>query len=45
MIELTITTAEKKRGHLTPAHLKEAVRAVREDGFVVLHEAIDTKHI
>ena len=45
MIELTITTAEKKRGHLTPARLKEAVRAVREDGFVVLHEAIDTKHI
>lgn len=45
MIELTITTAEKKRGHLAPERLRDAVRAVREDGFVVLHEAIDTKHV
>ena len=45
MIELTLTEAEKERGHLEEARLKVAVRAVREDGFVVLHEAIDPAHI
>lgn len=45
MLELTITAAEKKLGHLMPERLQEAVSAVRNDGFVVLHEAIDTAHI
>ncbi len=45
MIELAITTEEKKQGHLAPAHLREAVRAVRADGFVVLHGAIDIEHV
>jgi hypothetical protein len=45
VIELEITASEKKEGHLTPERIQEAVSAVRNDGFVVLHNAIDTAHI
>ena len=45
MTELTITQAEKEHGHLEDTRLAMAVRAVREEGFVVLHNAIDPAHI
>ena len=45
MIELTITEKERAHGHLEDARLAMAVRAVREEGFVVLHDAIDPAHI
>ena len=45
MTELTITEMERAHGHLEDARLAMAVRAVREEGFVVLHDAIDPAHI
>ncbi len=45
MTELAITQAEKEHGHLEDTRLAMAVRAVREEGFVVLHNAIDPAHI
>jgi hypothetical protein len=45
VVELTLTEAEKRHGHLEDARLEVAVRAVREDGFVVLHQAIEPAHI
>ena len=45
MTELTITQAEKEHGHLKDTRLAMAVRAVREEGFVVLHNSIDPTHI
>ncbi len=45
MTELTITEMERAHGHLEDTRLAMAVRAVREEGFVVLHDAIDPAHI
>ena len=45
MTELTITEMERAHGHLEGTRLAVAVRAVREEGFVVLHDAIDPAHI
>ena len=45
MTELTITEMERAHGHLEDARIAMAVRAVREEGFVVLHNAIDPAHI
>ena len=45
MIEIHASPDEVAAGKLTDDHLEAAVRAVREDSFVVLHNAIDLGHI
>ena len=45
MIELELSAAEHCARKLKPEHLQQAVAALRDDGFVVLHRAIDPAHI
>lgn len=45
MVEITPTAAERERGLLDPAHLTQAVNALKEDGIVVLQGVIDPDHI
>ncbi len=45
MIELTLTKPELNSGELSSETLSSAVAAMREDGLVVLHNAIDPTHI
>lgn len=45
MISIAVSRAEVDSGHLLPENLKEAVRALREDGIVVLEDIVDLDHI
>ena len=45
MVEIEVTPEEIRSGVMSPAHLRDAVRAVREDGFVVLNGVVDRSHI
>lgn len=45
MIELQLSDDEHAAKKLKPEHLQQAVAAIRKDGFVVLHRAIDPNHI
>jgi hypothetical protein len=45
MVEIEVTRPEKDAGALTPEHRQAAVRAVRDDGFVVLKGVVDTAHL
>ena len=45
MIELELSAAEHSARKLKPEHLQQAVAALHDDGFVVLHRAIDPAHI
>jgi ectoine hydroxylase-related dioxygenase (phytanoyl-CoA dioxygenase family) len=45
MTEINVTTEERASGTLSAAHLDEAKRAIREDGFVVLADVVDTAHL
>ncbi len=45
MLSLKITPEEARSGQMTPAHLADAVRAVHDDGFVVLENVIETAHL
>ena len=45
MVALDITKAEVESGVMTPEHLRAAVNALREDGFVVLNDVVDTAHL
>lgn len=45
MIELELSAAEHDARKLKPEHLQQAVTAIRNDGFVVLHRAIELDHI
>jgi ectoine hydroxylase-related dioxygenase (phytanoyl-CoA dioxygenase family) len=45
MLSLKISPEELRSGVMDPAHLEAAVRAVREDGFVVLEDVVDLGHI
>ena len=45
MIELELSAAERDARKLKPAQLERAVTAIRDDGFVVLHQAIESDHI
>ena len=41
MTAINFSADEIRTGKMTPEHLKTAVRAVREDGYVLLNELID----
>ncbi len=45
MVTLDITEAEVAQQKLTPEHRAEAIRALKQDGFVVLNNVIDTAHL
>ena len=45
MVELEISATERDARKLKPEHLQQAVTAIRDDGFAVLHRAIDPDHI
>lgn len=45
MTELELSAAEHCARKLKPEHLQQAVAALRDEGFVVLHRAIDPAHI
>jgi ectoine hydroxylase-related dioxygenase (phytanoyl-CoA dioxygenase family) len=45
MLVITPTASERKEARLLPVHLDAAVRALRDDGFVVIENAVDTAHI
>ena len=45
MIELELSAAERDARKLKPAQLERAVTAIRDDGFVVLHQTIESDHI
>ncbi len=45
MNSIKISPEELESGVMDPAHLQEAVRAVREDGFVVLEDVVSLEHI
>ena len=45
MIELNPSGDERKRKSFDAKNLKLALQALREDGFVILHEVIASKHI
>lgn len=44
MRALDISPAEVQSGQISSAHLKEAVRALREDGYVILNDVVDRQH-
>ena len=45
MVELELSAAERDTGKLATEHLQRALTAIRTDGFVVFHRAIDPIHI
>ena len=45
MNEIQISKHELLDKHLSTDNLNKAIRAVREDGYVVLHDIIETGHI
>ena len=45
MIELELSAAERDARELKPGQLERAVTAIRDDGFVVLHQAIESDHV
>jgi ectoine hydroxylase-related dioxygenase (phytanoyl-CoA dioxygenase family) len=45
MITIEVTPAEVAQGALTPEHLAAAVRAINDDGIVVLKDVVDLEHI
>ena len=45
MVELELSAAEHSARKLKPGHLQQAVAALHDEGFVVLHRAIDPTHI
>jgi hypothetical protein len=45
MTEITVTTEEEAAGTLAADHLRAALGALDEDGFVVLHGAVDPAHV
>ena len=45
IIALDITPSEVQSGRITPPHLADAMRALRDDGIVVLNGVIDLGHI
>jgi ectoine hydroxylase-related dioxygenase (phytanoyl-CoA dioxygenase family) len=45
MNEIQISKHERLDKHLSTDNLNKAIRAVREDGYVVLHDIIETGHI
>jgi hypothetical protein len=45
MVALDVTPAEIESGRLAPAHREAAVSALREEGFVVLNDVIETSHL
>ncbi|MBV9852288.1 MAG: phytanoyl-CoA dioxygenase family protein [Armatimonadetes bacterium] len=44
-MEIKVTQDETRTGRLTPEHLRDAGRAVREDGFVVLADVVNLDHL
>jgi ectoine hydroxylase-related dioxygenase (phytanoyl-CoA dioxygenase family) len=44
MTAIDITLAERQTGRLDPAHLVKATRAMKEDGYVILNEAVEREH-
>ncbi|MEE3234622.1 MAG: phytanoyl-CoA dioxygenase family protein [Candidatus Latescibacterota bacterium] len=45
MNEIQISKHERLDKHLSTENLNKAIRAVREDGYIVLHDIIETGHI
>lgn len=45
MIALDISPEERQSGQMTPERLAQALRALDEDGFVVLNDVVDLGHI
>jgi hypothetical protein len=45
MVTVEATQAEKDRGLLDPEKFQEVVRALREDGIVVLKDVVDLEHV
>lgn len=45
MVTIDINSEEVAGGSLSPAHQDAALRAINEDGFVVLKDIVDPKHI
>lgn len=45
MIEITATPEELQQEKLTETHLAQAIKAIQEDGFVVLADVIDHDHL
>ncbi|MBC7804745.1 MAG: hypothetical protein H7145_01215 [Akkermansiaceae bacterium] len=45
MNEIAVSAAEKAAGHLSPDNQAKAVDAIQMDGYVVLHEIVDTTHL
>ena len=45
MVELDVSGEERDDGKLAPMHLQQAVAALHNDGFAILHGAIDPAHI
>ncbi len=45
MVEIVLTAAERESGQLTEASVQKAIRAIREEGFVVLKDAVAPEHV
>ena len=45
MNEVNITSAELQSGQISAEHLKTATNALREDGYVILKDIIETAHL
>ena len=45
MVAVKITQAELDSATMLPEHLQQALAALREDGFVVLEDVVDTAHL
>ena len=45
MIAIDVTPDEIQRGKLVQGHVDTAIRALQEDGFVVLNNVIDLSHL
>lgn len=45
MVALKISPDELQSGQMTPEHLEAAVRAIMEEGFVILEKVVDRAHL
>ena len=45
MTALDISPREVASGAMRPEHVEAAVEAITNDGFVVLHDVVDTSHL
>ena len=42
---ISISPTERTQKHFNPVHLTEAVRSIKEDGYVILQDCVERQHV